>query len=68
MPNIESGCYHHPAFKFSDRPMFPVSGGVQVEMAALQYRSSRLVRGLDAKTGERKGFGEDGRTEVVSAR
>jgi len=42
--------------------------GVQVEVAALQYRSSRLVRGLDAKTGERKGFGEDGRTEVVSAR
>jgi len=41
---------------------------VQVELAALEYRSSRLVRVLDAATGQRMGFGEGGATEVVSAR
>ena len=41
---------------------------LQVELAALDYRSSRLVRVLDAATGKRMGFGEDGATEVVSAR
>lgn len=41
---------------------------VQVELAALDYRSSRLVRALDSRTGERMGFGEGGTTEVVSAR
>lgn len=37
-------------------------------MAALQYKTSRLVRTLDSKTGTRKGFGMDSETEVVSAR
>lgn len=41
---------------------------VQVELAALEYRSSRLVRVLDTATGQRLGFGVDGATEVVSAR
>ena len=41
---------------------------LQVELAALEYRSSRLVRVLDAATGQRLGFGEGGATEVVSAR
>ncbi|KAL0050946.1 hypothetical protein WJX82_010817 [Trebouxia sp. C0006] len=41
---------------------------LQVELAALEYRSSRLVRVLDAATGQRMGFGEGGATEVVSAR
>jgi len=40
----------------------------QVELAALEYRSSRLVRVLDTATGQRMGFGEGGATEVVSAR
>lgn len=40
----------------------------QVELAALEYRSSRLVRVLDSATGQRMGFGEGGATEVVSAR
>lgn len=40
----------------------------QVELAALDYRSSRLVRTLGSKTGQRGGFGEGGTTEVVSAR
>jgi hypothetical protein len=38
----------------------------QVEMAALEYRASRLVRTLDPLTGRRGGFGEG--SEVVSAR
>jgi len=37
-------------------------------MAALEYRASRLVRGTDAATGRRTGFGEQGASEVVSAR
>ncbi len=37
-------------------------------MAALEYRASRLVRGTDASTGRRTGFGEQGASEVVSAR
>lgn len=41
---------------------------VQVELASLEYRSSRLVRVLDTATGQRLGFGVDGATEVVSAR
>lgn len=41
---------------------------LQVELAALDYRSSRLVRVLNSKTGQRGGFGEGGTTEVVSAR
>ncbi|DBA79692.1 TPA: hypothetical protein ACH3X1_008363 [Trebouxia sp. C0004] len=41
---------------------------LQVELAALEYRSSRLVRVLDAATGQRMGFGEGGASEVVSAR
>ncbi|KAL3161447.1 hypothetical protein ABBQ32_010332 [Trebouxia sp. C0010 RCD-2024] len=41
---------------------------LQVELAALEYRSSRLVRVLDTATGQRLGFGVDGATEVVSAR
>ena len=41
---------------------------LQVELAALEYRSSRLVRVLDTGTGQRLGFGEGGATEVVSAR
>lgn len=36
-------------------------------MASLTYKASRLVRGTDA-TGRRAGFGEQGQTEVVSAR
>lgn len=40
----------------------------QVEMAALDYKASRLVRSVDAATGQRAGFGEGGLTEVVSAR
>lgn len=53
--------------------MFPilllrVQLAVQVELAALEYRSSRLVRVLDTATGQRMGFGEGGATEVVSAR
>ncbi|KAK9826096.1 hypothetical protein WJX81_002388 [Elliptochloris bilobata] len=39
---------------------------LQVEMAALDYRASRLVRTLDPVTGKRGGFGEG--SEVVSAR
>ena len=46
----------------------PVNLLVQVELAALDYRSSRLVRVLNAATGQRMGFGEGGATEVVSAR
>lgn len=38
----------------------------QVEMAALDYRASRLVRTLDPVTGKRGGFDEG--SEVVSAR
>ena len=41
---------------------------MQVEMASLNYKNSRLVRSVDSKTGARKGFGIDGITEVVSAR
>ncbi|KAL3161798.1 hypothetical protein ABBQ38_008890 [Trebouxia sp. C0009 RCD-2024] len=41
---------------------------LQVELASLEYRSSRLVRVLDTATGQRLGFGVDGATEVVSAR
>ena len=41
---------------------------MQVELAALEYRSSRLVRVLNSATGQRMGFGEGGATEVVSAR
>ena len=40
----------------------------QVELAALEYRSSRLVRVLDSASGQKLGFGEGGATEVVSAR
>lgn len=47
-----------------------VTGGAQVEMAALSHRASRLVRATSAATGRRAGFGagEGGVTEVVSAR
>lgn len=41
---------------------------VQVELASLDYKASRLVRSLDAASGQRGGFGEGGLTEVVSAR
>ncbi|BDA45810.1 probable GTPase HflX [Coccomyxa sp. Obi] len=41
---------------------------LQVEMASLDYKASRLVRSLDTATGQRAGFGEGGATEVVSAR
>ncbi|CAL8470607.1 g10149 [Coccomyxa elongata] len=41
---------------------------LQVEMASLDYKASRLVRSMDAVTGQRAGFGEGGATEVVSAR
>ncbi len=37
-------------------------------MASLDYKASRLVRSVDAATGQRAGFGEGGATEVVSAR
>lgn len=40
----------------------------QVELAAVEYKASRLVRALDAASGQRAGFGEGGLTEVVSAR
>lgn len=43
-----------------------MQGLPQVEMAALEYRASRLVRTLDPITGKRGGFGEG--SEVVSAR
>lgn len=49
----------------------PSSGGCvceKVEMASLDYKASRLVRNVDAATGQRAGFGEGGLTEVVSAR
>ena len=41
---------------------------MQVELASLDYKASRLVRSLDAASGQRGGFGEGGLTEVVSAR
>ncbi|CAL5220216.1 g2192 [Coccomyxa viridis] len=41
---------------------------LQVELASLDYKASRLVRSLDAASGQRGGFGEGGLTEVVSAR
>ena len=41
---------------------------MQVEMAALELRASRLVRGRDAASGQRGGFGEQGASAVVSAR
>ena len=34
----------------------------------MEYKASRLVRALDAASGQRAGFGEGGLTEVVSAR
>ncbi len=37
-------------------------------MASLDYKASRLVRSMDAATGQRAGFGEGEATEVVSAR
>lgn len=48
--------------------LYQTASCVQVELAALEYRSSRLVRVLDKATGQRLGFGEGGATEVVSAR
>lgn len=44
------------------------NNGAQVELAALDYKASRLVRSLDSASGQRGGFGEGGLTEVVSAR
>ncbi|KAK9812168.1 hypothetical protein WJX73_001336 [Symbiochloris irregularis] len=41
---------------------------LQVEMASLDLRASRLVRSVASHTGQRAGFGEEGATEVVSAR
>lgn len=41
---------------------------LQVELAALQYQRSRLVRQRSPESGARKGFGAQGNTEVVSAR
>ncbi|KAK9828582.1 hypothetical protein WJX72_000864 [[Myrmecia] bisecta] len=41
---------------------------LQVELASLEYKASRLVRVADPNSGGRKGFGEAGSTEVVSAR
>lgn len=40
---------------------------MQVQLAALEYESSRLVRILDDQ-GRRIGFGEGGMKQVVSAR
>ena len=37
-------------------------------MAALELRASRLVRARDAASGQRGGFGDQGMTQVVSAR
>lgn len=45
-----------------------IAHGMQVELASLDYKASRLVRSLDAVSGQRGGFGEGGLTEVVSAR
>lgn len=45
-----------------------VHAGGKVEMAQLEYRASRLVRGVSAAAGLRAGFGEASATEVVSAR
>ena len=45
---------------------FPLS--VQVELASLEYKASRLVRVVDPRTGKRRGFGLNAETEVVSAR
>ena len=39
----------------------------QVELAALEYRSTRLVRSRDATSGKKQVFGSEG-SEVVSAR
>ena len=57
------------------RPQFAPSGQslmvaheMQVELASLDYKASRLVRSLDAASGQRGGFGEGGLSEVVSAR
>ena len=42
--------------------------GTQVEIAKLEYRASRLVRATNTETGKKGGFGEQGGSEVVSAR
>ncbi|GAB4821475.1 hypothetical protein N2152v2_008521 [Parachlorella kessleri] len=41
---------------------------LQVELASLEYKASRLVRVVDPRTGKRRGFGLNAETEVVSAR
>ena len=52
----------------SPEPILMAVHGMQVELASLDYKASRLVRSLDAASGQRGGFGEGGLTEVVSAR
>ncbi|KAI7842133.1 hypothetical protein COHA_004325 [Chlorella ohadii] len=41
---------------------------LQVELASLEYKASRLVRVVDASTGKRTAFGLEGDVEIVSAR
>ncbi len=60
-----------PVCQPEDAPLeqtFVAMSGMQVELASLDYKASRLVRSLDAASGRRGGFGEGGLTEVVSAR